>query len=55
MGSPDDFTNMLAFVNRHKIKPIISHVFPLNKVNDAMDVIAGGEQFGKVCLEIPYE
>ena len=53
MGSSDDFSNMLAFVNLHKIKPIISHVFPLEKVNEAMAIIAGGEQFGKVCLEIP--
>lgn len=55
MGSPEDFSDMLAFVSRHKIKPIISHVFPLSEVNEAMAVIAAGEQFGKVCLEIPDE
>jgi NADPH:quinone reductase-like Zn-dependent oxidoreductase len=55
MGSPEDFNHMLSFVNQHKIKPIISHVFPLEQVNDAMAIIAGGEQFGKVCLDIPAE
>lgn len=55
MGSPWDFRDMLAFVNLHKIRPIISHVFPLLDANDAMAVIAGGEQFGKVCLDIPDE
>ncbi len=53
MGSPIDFKHMLDFVVQHKIKPIVSHVFPLEKANEAMDIIAKGEQFGKVCLEIP--
>lgn len=52
MGSPDDFKGMIDFVNQHKIKPIISHVFPLQKINDAMAVLAKGEQFGKICMEI---
>lgn len=55
MGSPDDFKQMLDFVNLHQIRPIISHVFPLEKVNDAMALIAEGEQFGKVCLEMMDE
>ena len=53
MGSPDDFSNMIDFVNTHKIKPIVSHVFPLEEVNKALAVIAEGEQYGKVCLDIP--
>ncbi len=52
MGSPDDFSNMIDFVNKHKIKPIVSHTFQLAEVNDALAVIAEGDQFGKVCLEI---
>jgi D-arabinose 1-dehydrogenase-like Zn-dependent alcohol dehydrogenase len=55
MGSPEDFRDMVAFVNLHKIRPIISHVFPLTQINDALAVIASGEQFGKVCLDIPDE
>ena len=53
MGSPGDFSNMIDFVNKHKIKPIVSHVFPLEEVNKALAVIAEGEQYGKVCLDIP--
>lgn len=53
MGSPVDFENMLDLVQRYRIKPIVSHVFPLRKINDAMEVIAKGEQFGKICIEIP--
>ena len=53
MGSPEDFKNMLDLVNQYKIKPIISHVFTLQEINKAMDVLAKGEQFGKICIEIP--
>jgi zinc-binding alcohol dehydrogenase/oxidoreductase len=53
MGSPADFQHMLAFVSQHRIKPIISHIFPLEQINEAMLIMARGEQFGKVCIEIP--
>ncbi len=53
MGSPDDFSKMIDFVNLHRIKPIVSHIFSLEEANEAMGVIASGDQFGKVCLEIP--
>ncbi len=52
MGSPDDFRDMIAFVNTHRIRPIISHVFSLKDTNKAMEIIASGEQFGKVCIDI---
>lgn len=52
MGSPTDFQNMLDFVVQHRIKPVISHVFPLSAINEALEVIARNEQFGKVCIEI---
>jgi len=53
MGSPDDFGKMIEFVNLHRIKPIVSHTFSLEEANEAMGLIASGDQFGKVCLEIP--
>jgi NADPH:quinone reductase-like Zn-dependent oxidoreductase len=52
MGSPHDFQKMLQFVNQYKIKPIISHIFPLERVNEALALVGEGSQFGKVCLEI---
>jgi len=52
MGSPEDFKNMIGFVNQYKIRPIVSHVFSLRDINDAMAIIAKGEQFGKICIEI---
>ncbi|HUR30791.1 MAG TPA: zinc-binding dehydrogenase [Saprospiraceae bacterium] len=52
MGSPEDFQLMVDYVTQHKIKPIISHTFPLSEVNEAIDVVGKNEQFGKVCIEI---
>lgn len=52
MGSPQDFQQMVDFVVKHNIRPIISHTFPLDQVNEALAVVAKGEQFGKVCIDI---
>lgn len=52
MGSPSDFQDMLEFVTRHQIRPIISHTFPLAEANAALEIVAHGKQFGKVCIEI---
>ncbi len=52
MGSNEDFVNMLAFVNKHKITPIVSHIFPLEQAQDALDLLHTGNQFGKVVLTI---
>jgi NADPH:quinone reductase-like Zn-dependent oxidoreductase len=52
MGSPEDFQSMIDYVNQHKIKPIISHTFPLSEANEAIDIVGRNEQFGKVCIEI---
>lgn len=52
MGSPEDFQQMLDFVNLYKIKPIISHTFQLSEANEALAVLAKGDQFGKICIDI---
>jgi zinc-binding alcohol dehydrogenase/oxidoreductase len=50
MGSPDDFREMLKFVNSHKLEPVIDSVFPLAQGAAAFDRMAGSEQFGKIVL-----
>jgi D-arabinose 1-dehydrogenase-like Zn-dependent alcohol dehydrogenase len=52
MGSPKDFETMLTFVNLHKVKPVVDSVFPLEKINDAMDKLRDGTQFGKIVIDI---
>ncbi len=52
MGTPEEFAQMLDFVSRHQIVPVVDSVFPLSEGNAALQRLAEGEQFGKVVLEI---
>ncbi len=52
MGSDEEFTAMVAFVNEHKIKPVIDTVFTLDQHADAFAHMAAGKQFGKIILKI---
>jgi NADPH:quinone reductase-like Zn-dependent oxidoreductase len=52
MGSDQDFTDMVRFVRKHQIKPIVDQVFPLSDGNAALDRMDAGEQFGKIVLNI---
>ncbi len=51
MGSPREFGQMLSFVEKHEIRPVVDSVFPLEKGNDALRRMAEGRQFGKIVLE----
>lgn len=50
MGSQDDFQNMVDFVDKHKIHPIIDEVFPIQEINQAFQKMKRGDQFGKIVL-----
>lgn len=52
MGSAEQFAQMLEFVSKHQIKPIVDRVFPLDRGNDAFTYLAEASQFGKVVLSI---
>jgi NADPH:quinone reductase-like Zn-dependent oxidoreductase len=52
MGNPDDFAAMTEFVGAHAIKPVVSHVFPLDRVAEAFDLMERGEQFGKIVITL---
>ncbi len=52
MGSPADFANMLAFVEEHKITPIVDRVYSLDDAVDAFDRMKNAEQLGKIVVRI---
>lgn len=52
MGSRDEFRDMLAFVEAHRIRPVIDRTFPLAEGAEALAYLERGEQMGKVVLEI---
>ncbi|MBL7825218.1 MAG: zinc-binding dehydrogenase [Saprospiraceae bacterium] len=52
MGSPEEFKQMLDFVEAHQIRPIIDEVFSLERGNEAFAKMEKGKQFGKLVLSI---
>lgn len=52
MGSPKDFHDMLAFVNKHQLKPVIDSIFPLAHAEEAVRKMDRSEQFGKLVLRV---
>lgn len=53
MGSDKDFADMLAFVNEHRIVPIIDSVIELKNAAEGFDKMDSGSQFGKIVFSIP--
>lgn len=52
MGSPADWSAMIAFVASHGLRPVISEVFPLERGAEAFDLMERGGQFGKIVIRI---
>ncbi|EEQ92489.1 alcohol dehydrogenase [Blastomyces dermatitidis ER-3] len=56
MGSRKEFSDMVRFVNEHKIKPIISRVVQgidnIKAIDGLFDDMKNGTQFGKLVIEI---
>ena len=52
MGTQDDFEAMLAFVNEHKIVPVVDEVFALTDAKQAFDKMGGARQFGKIVINL---
>lgn len=52
MASDKEFVEMLSFVNQHRIKPVISKVYPLSDGNSALQDMGNNHQFGKLVLEV---
>lgn len=53
MGSPDDFQNMLGFINEHRIVPTLDRIYPLAEGASAFQRMEQGAQSGKIILQIP--
>ena len=50
MGSPADWGAMIAFVEQHQIRPIVSGTFALSEAAAAFDLMEQGGQFGKIVV-----
>jgi zinc-binding alcohol dehydrogenase/oxidoreductase len=52
MGSDRDFMEMVAFVEAHKIQPVVDSVFDIDNTEAALRKMDSGAQFGKIVLKI---
>ncbi|KAF2972276.1 hypothetical protein GQX73_g1242 [Xylaria multiplex] len=56
MGSRQEFSDMVAFVREHKIRPIVSRVVKgldnMKEIEELYEEIREGRQFGKLVIEI---
>lgn len=52
LGNPAEFSDLLAFVERHGIVPVIDSEFPLAHIHAALSRLESGQQFGKIGLSL---
>ena len=51
-GDLAEFRDLLAFVERHGIVPVIDSEFALERATEALARLESGHQFGKIALNI---
>jgi NADPH:quinone reductase-like Zn-dependent oxidoreductase len=52
MGSPREFQALCHFMDLHKVKPEIHHVYPLEEAAAAHKLMESGGQYGKIILKM---
>jgi NADPH:quinone reductase-like Zn-dependent oxidoreductase len=52
MGNDEEFTEMIAFINDHKIVPVVDEIFEMTEAQNALEKMSNGKQFGKIVLRI---
>ncbi len=52
VGSREDFEAMNAFIEQHKMKPIIDRVFSFEEAPAAFAYLESGSHFGKVVIRL---
>ena len=52
MGSRDEFQDMLAFSEKHRVHPVIDRAFPLSEGVEALRYLDTASQMGNVVLDI---
>jgi len=52
VGTPAEFESMLRAVEQHRLQPVVDRVFAFDELRAALDYLASGAHFGKICLRI---
>ncbi|MCW8278457.1 zinc-binding dehydrogenase [Pseudomonas sp. PCH199] len=53
LGTFGEFQDLLRFCGSTGLAPVIDTAYPLEQVHVALDRLERGDQFGKICLDIP--
>lgn len=53
VGTPEQFESMLRAVDDHRLRPVVDRVFAFEELRAALDYLATGAHFGKICLAFP--
>lgn len=51
MGSDQEFKEMIAFVNQHKIKPVVDSIRPFARIIESFDDITKSNKVGKIVFQ----
>ena len=52
MGNDEEFVQMVDFINKHQLRPIIDSARPFDEAISAFDEMKAGKQFGKLVLTL---
>ena len=50
VGNRDGMEQMMRAISQHALKPVIDRTFAFEELRSALDYLAGGVHFGKVCI-----
>ncbi len=53
MGSHAEYQEVVRLLGQGKLRPLVDSVFPFEQAGKAFERLSGGEQMGKVVVEIP--
>lgn len=48
MGSGEEYKEMIAFMEKYQIRPVVDQVFPLEQYKEAFSRLETGKQLGKI-------
>ncbi len=52
MGSPADWAGLIGFVDQHRLQPVVSAQFPIDRAGEAFALMEQGAQFGKIVVTL---
>lgn len=52
MGNDQEFAEMVSFIEKHQMQPIMEEPMPFERIIEAFDMMQAGKQFGKLVVEL---